>query len=455
MNRLKKINVNNLIMLFIIMQPIIDIITSLLVRNVSSTFTLGIFVRTIFMISIVLYAFFNSEKSYRTKMLIYYGAIFIYSIIFLFTMYKENGTNMIFAQIKGLVKTFYFPIVLVALYPLMKQKKIEVEDKTFIYALLGYTLTIFLAKIFNIAYPTYSIGLNVGTTGLFFAANEIGIVMAILVIFLFNNLFLKKVDNIKDKIIYIVSLFLYVYSILEMGTKVPILGFIGMIAIIFIICIIRFFTVEKKFYLKKIVELVTLMTIIGILLPYTAVGINVEKNYGIKFFKLSNSVQEGKVEEKQEKVEEPPKKFNNTEEVTTAVVSSRNLFLKMNLDLYKNSSFINKIVGIGYVDNSEGQFKDIKTIEIDYFDIFILQGIFGAILFFIPIAVILFLILKKSILNLKNIIKNEDVLTMYTMLGLAACVAMLAGHTFVAPAVSIYIAFIFNKLLNKVEEIEK
>ena len=347
---------------------------------------------------------------------------------------------------------FLFPIVIVALYTIMKQKKVHIDNKIFIYALLGYTVTIFVTRIFGIAYPTYSIGLNVGTTGLFYAANEIGIILGILAIFLFNNMFLKPVENLKDRILYIVSIFLYIFSILEMGTKVPILAFAGIFIITTIVCIVKIFKIDKKMYLKKLIGLVILTIIIVLCVPYTAVGKNVERNYGVKFFKILDINFKEPSQEVIPSTEE--KKFANKEEVTTAVVSSRNLFLKDNLKLYNNSSTVNKIIGIGYVDNSGEQFKDIKTIEIDYFDIFILQGIFGALLFFTPILIILFIIVKRSLLNIKKIFLNEDIIAMYIGIGLSACVAMLAGHTLVAPAVSIYIAVILINLLSKVEEIE-
>lgn len=453
MEKIKKLNIQNLFIIFIIIQPIIDIITSILVRHVSNVLTLGIFIRAIFMVASVLYSLVISDKKYRLKMLIYYGIFAIYSICFLACMYKMNGTNMLFAQLKGLIKAFYLPIVLLSLYPIAKQGKVSINNKVFIYTLLGYTITIFITKIFGIAYPTYSIGLNVGTTGLFYAANEIGIILGILAIFLFDNLILKKIDNIKDKILYIVSMFLYVFSILEMGTKVPILAFAGIFAIISIMCVIKIFTVDKKLYLKKLIGLVLLAVIIVVSVPYTAVGKNIERNYGIKLFKILDiSFRDPSYEVKPENDE---KKFNNKEEVTTAIVSGRNLFLQNNMNIFKNSIIANKMFGIGYVDKNENGYFDRKTVEIDYCDIFILQGIIGAILFFAPILIFVFMLIKNLLKNFKNVILNEDVICMLTAIGLIAFVAMFAGHTLVAPAVSIYAVIILIKLNNYLKKEEK
>ena len=71
-DKLKKINMNRICIIFILIQPIIDMITSILVRNVSSVFTIGIFIRAIFMVFVVLYSLIISNSNDRKKIFIYY-----------------------------------------------------------------------------------------------------------------------------------------------------------------------------------------------------------------------------------------------------------------------------------------------------------------------------------------------------------------------------------------------
>ena len=103
----KKINIKKIIVFYLLIQPIIDVITSLLVRNVNEMLTLGIFVRTFFMIATAIYALFISDKKYRITMLIYYAILAIYLILFLVNCYANFGMTGMFTQIKGIVKTFY------------------------------------------------------------------------------------------------------------------------------------------------------------------------------------------------------------------------------------------------------------------------------------------------------------------------------------------------------------
>ena len=445
----KKINIQNLFVIFIIMQPIIDMITSILVRHVSETFTLGIIIRALFMVIVAIYALIISDKKYRIGSLIYYVILGIYMLAFVFVMYKENSTNMIFTQIKGVVKAFYLPVILISLYPIFKKHKIHLSDDVFIYTLLGYTGIMLIARIFNIAYPTYSIGLNIGTVGLFYAANEIGVIICILSGFLANKLMKEENKITKKTVFYVISLAIYVFAVLEMGTKVPILGFLALLVGTIFIAIIKIFQEDKKKYIQKLVGIVVLLIVILFTAGYTPVGKNIERNYGISFPKIEFK------ENENNNGQNETKKFNTVEEATTAAISGRDIFLKDNMEKFKNSNVENKLVGIGYVDKTEdGELGLLKTVEIDYFDIFLLQGIIGFILFFTPVLIALFIILKKILKNIKIAIFDLDVLYMLFSLAISFGIALFAGHTLVAPAVSIYIAIIIIQLNKRLDVIQ-
>ena len=126
---LNKINIKKILIIYIILQPIIDVITSLLVRNVSEVLTLGVIVRTLFMVGIAIYSLFICDKKYRTKMIIYYTILAIYIISFIVNMFLNYGASGMITQIKGLVKTFYLPIILVALIPILKDKNNRIDNK--------------------------------------------------------------------------------------------------------------------------------------------------------------------------------------------------------------------------------------------------------------------------------------------------------------------------------------
>ena len=64
-----KFNLDNILYWYIIIQPIVDIITSICVRNISEKLSIGIAIRMAFMIFIVIYTLIKTKGKERTLML--------------------------------------------------------------------------------------------------------------------------------------------------------------------------------------------------------------------------------------------------------------------------------------------------------------------------------------------------------------------------------------------------
>ncbi len=469
---LNKINIKKIITVYIILQPIIDVVTSLLVRNVSEVLTLGVIVRTLFMIGIAIYSLLTCDKKYRKKMIIYYIILVIYLISFIVNMYLNYGINGIFTQIKGLVKTFYLPIILVALIPILKDKNNRIDNKILIYSLFGYIFIIFLSKIFGVGYATYGGTGKAGTVGLFFAANEIGAIISclapILILCLLNNGANENKENnnresLKYKLIYIVTLILYIFSILEMGTKAPFFGGVGLAFITLLVCVIQFVSSKKKEYLIKgsITILITLVTFI--LVPYNSIGINIKITNGISFPKITDifqNIEKGKVniqdnenQGQSNSIQEQENQEQNTSQYQQSIISGRDEFLANNLEIYKNSSVQNKILGIGYMKENPDGLAQLKLVEMDYFDIALCHGIIGFIVYFAPFIILAVVIIKNLFKNIKKVILNKEICFMlYSVIDIMGA-ALLAGHIFTAPASGIFVAVIIIQLHEKLREL--
>lgn len=443
MNKLKKITIEKIIIIYLLIQPILDVATSLCLEYISPNLTLGILIRTMFMGLIIIYSLFKADKKSRIKSLIYYGLVGIYMCIFLFVSYSQNGTNMILAQIKGLIKTFYFPLVLVALYSIFNSKTMRIDNKYFIWTLAEYALIMLIAKIAGIAYTTYKYGLNSGTVGLFYAANETGAILSIISPLL-------AIELLKDKkinTINILTLILFIFSILEMGTKVPFLAFIILYVLFSIICLVKTFAQKsKKIYIIKNVCTLIIGLVILFTLAYTPVGKNIEANYDIKFIKFIN-IYKPAVDETPKPATEEPADIGVTE-----IVSGRNDLLKMNFERYMTSNTIEKIFGNGYLAYQDSELQINKLVEIDYFDILFSHGVIGAIILFIPLIYMLVILIIKTLKHVMDILKNEEKFLYWYIIGIGLGIALTAGHVLTAPAVSIYMVLI---LLNLDEDLKK
>lgn len=426
MDKLKqKLTIQNFIIVFIILQPIIDIITGLSVEYFHPVVTIGIVIRTIFMAFLVLLGLIKADKKYKLWMIGYYAILFIYMTVFLINSYINNGTNLIFLQVKGLIKNFYLPIIIVSLIPIFKKYNIKIDKKVLNTTLIIYALTICICSFTNFSFPTYKERDKAGTVGLFYSGNEIGAILCILSPFLFVE-FAKR----KLKILDYLYLLLVIYAILQVGTKVPYFGLIILIMVIILACIVKGKIDKDKYLYKKAGIFFLLLISIYLVTGLTPVGDNLTKIYG-DVFVVTKDTFAGTAR--------PPKltEFDSFEQFKTTTVSERNELLANNKEKFINANITSKILGIGFIDNYSDNIKELKLVEMDYYDIIFCNGILGTILFVVPN-----LIFAVALIYYTKLDKTKITIEQIYSITIALIVALMAGHVLTAPAVSIYIAII-------------
>ncbi len=431
-NLSKKINFQNIFIIYILLQPIIDIVTSLCIRNVSETLSLGIIVRILFMLFVMIYAIIKTNKKSRIKLIIYYSCIALYGIAYIANSYLKYNFSMLFIQLKGIIKVFYFPIILVSLYEIYKEKKFNSFEKYLNISLIIYIITIIICRIFSVGYPTYPNNDKLGSIGLFYAGNETSAILAILAPICFWKLLAKKF-SIFNTIVCVAT----VFSMLEIGTKVSALSIFGLLGLSFILAGIKLFTKERKTIFKQFIAISLMIILVFVFVAYTPAGKNME--IGITWKKPNTD----------QVPSQPNPNKTPSKEVQTELLSGRNNYLKNTLKKYKESSILTKLTGTGYVSYSNKKgVHESKLVEIDYFDIFFCHGILGTLIYIVPLIFIAISLFKKFFSNFVVNIKNYyTIFELYSIL-IGCGIALLAGHVFTAPAVSIFLAISILELFN-------
>lgn len=446
MDRLKKINFNKFLTLYILIQPVLDVLTSLLVRNISASLTIGVFVRTIFMAIIVIFSMRVLNKKDKIILFAYYVLLAVYSIIYMLICYLNTGTNMILIQIKGLVKTLYLPVVLASMFVLYKSEKIRIDIRHLVYTLCSYCFVIVFAKYFDIGYASYTYGTKLGTVGWFYAANEIGAILAILAPYIFIKK-LKKENNT----FYIITYILLVCSVLEIGTKVPVLAFAILLLLdIFVIGYKRIITKERK-YEKKFLGALLSILFIACIIGITPVG----KNLNINLINTNQNISDDHVDNSME----DNNAYNNLPDDTMGtfsgdITSGRTGFLKTNYQEYINNKFTTVLFGTSYLKVDDGEVIEKKLVEMDFFDIFINHGIIGFILILGPMMLITVYVIFKNLKHFKKLLEEPERLYYLYAYFIGLAVSFLSGHVLTSPAVSIYIviSLILNiQIINSVD----
>lgn len=433
------VNILTIIIIYIIMQPIIDIITSICARFINPVLTLGIFIRGLFLMLILTYSFIISNKKWRKIIAIYLIVVIIYLLIHLIKSYYVTGLSGMFYQIKTNFKIFYFDMLLISLVPIFN--KIKPNDKFFIYCLFGYSFTIFITTAMGIAFNSYADGSAPGKNGLFYAANEIGTILCILMPYLFIeilniNSFVDLRNNISKNIFMIITLFCTIFSALWMGTKVPFLGLLLVLFVTFAICIINLIKQQHiKSYIYKIIGILLICLFIFLTIGCSPIG----NNLGFTVNRLMN-ISANSSEES-----------TSNQNTQSVILSNRNLFYKDTLSKYSNGSVLSKLFGIGYMEKIDSEINTKKLIEIDYYDILFSNGIIGFIIFVTPIIIILAYIVNLLFHRARMLFDNKIIFYTYSIF-ITFVIAGLAGHVFTAPAVSFYLAITMNKLISTLEE---
>lgn len=408
----EKYKIYQLLAVFIVCQPLIDFLTSLMVRYVTLPLTLGIITRALFVAAMFLYVMWYLPKEKKKISILVSIAVAVYCLVFLLVHYQ--GLSGIFINIRGLFKTFYFPLLLVYFMELTQYDEYRLDHKYFFYAALIYITVIILADITHTNFYSYQYA-KLGHVGWFYAANEIGAILAILAPVAIN-------DAIKQRPVYISVPFiiLYGYVMLIIGTKVPFLGFMGTLIALFIAYLIK----RKG---KDMLKIAGCALISLALFP----GSNLAENMNIHISSLFP----------QEETVGPD--MSEEEKITNLILSSRDLYLAKNLQQFHNSSLIHHMMGIGYLDQGE----ELKLVEIDYADIFICNGFIGIVIVLAAFGYACLIIFRQLFTQkwLFFIFQPKFyALAVGSVLGLG--IAAMAGHVLTAPAVSLYLVLYASQM---------
>ena len=408
MNKVIKNNLSKIISIFILIQPVLDLITGICLHVFSLNLTIGIIIRMLFLLFIM----YATTFIYKKKLsLIYYLIVAFYSIIYLINI----GTNShLFGQVQGLLRVFYFPLLLVSFYDL--KDEIKISTATLFTTLTLYLIFIFIPMTLNLGFKSYEITKS-GTLGYYNSANEISGIISILTPIVF------MIFNSKGKsILKVIYILLYLVVILTIGTKTPLLSLLITIGMTFIYIMIKSYKDKKyKRILSSFIIIVIGIISLIILIPKT----NFYKNIKVHLDFL--------------KVEDVTDIMDNGNLIDHFIFSQRVTFLTDRKSIYDNATFQEKLFGIGYYYNGK---KD-KQVEMDYFDIYLNHGIIGFIIFF---SVYLYILVQTTKIKRKL---NFNLYMLNVSMLLILFLSLLTGHIITAPAVSLIVVVIIMMLQNR------
>lgn len=407
MNKTIKKNLNLYLEIFIILQPIIDLITGICLNIFNLNLTIGILIRMFFLLFIMYITVFIYKKK---RSFTYYLIFIIYAILYLLgnILFKDSS---LFSELQGLLRVFYFPLLLISLYDL--KDEIRISNMTLVVTLFIYLISIFIPILLNIGFNSYQITKS-GTLGFYNSANEISGIISLITPIVF--IIFKETKGLIIKALFTI---LYLFIILTIGTKTPLLALLITMGMFIIYQAIDY--VKRKKYKALLFSIILIM--IGIIALFKIIpetnfykNIEVHLNY-LEVDDISDIIQDEKL-------------------IDHFIFSERITFYANKQNIYKQASIYQKLFGIGYINDN----KTTKLIEMDYFDIYYSHGLIGLILFLsVPIYVLLKFALQKRKYNFNMYMTNVSLL-------LIIFLSLLTGHIITSPAVSIIAIIIMLNL---------
>lgn len=430
----KKLYNTKVLQAFFFLQPIIDIITSIMINEFHLSISLGMIVRFLFLIYALGYIIKNKDK----KIIIYFILWFLYVVINLIGNCLIKDDFNIITQGILLVKMAYFPFILLFFVLYFKNNK-KLDNKIFVNIALLVGLSLVISYLTKTAYCSYENYENCYTKGIvawFNSANEYGLILLALLGFTINE-FIKK-GTLKNEI----SLYLIIIFLCILGTKASFIGVIGIITLYIIYYLLACFFNRVKFsYFNKVFVLILTVFVIAICTKKLPIYTNLVGAYENAYNEIRDKDCDELCKSEKEINDQLQKEI---------VFNGRNDFIVANKTIYKEAPLFNKLFGITTQGNYYEGLPYNHINERDFHDLVIYYGIFGFIIDMLLPVYLLVLVIKKVIKNIK-LLFNDEIIIYVIVIAIMLFGSFIAGHALFQPAVSIYLAYLIALFCHKLE----
>lgn len=394
-----------LLVYFILLQPIIDMFTSYMVK-IDLDLSIGIITKVFLMFLAGIYLVFYDKENRR------FNYIYIFFLILLFGLNIYNNIDILEVRLVEYFNYFvkYIYHLLMLLFFIRWYKNYNIKLYQLRVPLLIIAFSFILSVVTDTAYLSYGkLLIKKGISGWYSSANELGNLVCLLFPVALYNAFHNKDGIFFDKVLFIICGII----MLSLGTKV---GLLGYFCVLIFYVLIRLFMIKKKKLDKSFV--LTLILIIGALMCY---------NYIPAFHNMSINMD----------------KYGNMED---ALLSGRDEYLKEMKQKRVNCNLFDIFVGKSFARDKDGS---ILIIEQDFYDIYFMYGIFGILLFIALYIKVYIMFFKKIRLYLKKpSLFSKKYFAVIVAVSLELCVAFISGHSLLSPSVSTYLVLLVAMSLN-------
>lgn len=459
-----KFNIENLLCLFVIMCPVLDII-SFLFRNVFNTnFSPSTFARPIIPALIMIYLFFKKDKKFKIKTLVVAGVYLLYGIIHIYLFSKVKTLSSYSNEMHEMqyLVNYSFMVLNLFLYVyIFKDKDTSKLRKSMLIAALIYIVSIFISILTKTSSYTY-LEEQMGYKGWFESGNSICAIL-ILSMFVYIPLIKNKKYRIPTALAVILS---GIFLCMLVGTRVGLFGFIISLVIFIATEFFQSLTnndkINKKFLSMGIIAIIA---IIGIVAIFGSTTLQRRKHLQDIEQNIVDNSQNGQAHITGDLLEIKQKIENGTLEKGYMNAAQKQSIMDLyniandwkiknndqrmqqliyNVALVKNQADPLLIIfGNGYMAN----FREL-VFEMEIPAILINFGLLGFTLYLGPFIIMLIYGLFKGIKTLKKY--DSEFARLFLGGGFAFALSFFSGYTFFSPSTAMIIVVITALFLQQI-----
>ena len=443
---------------FIIIQPIIDILTTASILFIDIPLTIGVIIRLAYLAVMAGWIIYAATKSKRAKLYLLYLVGFAVLVIVNFvTSMTVKEPFFVVEELTFYTKVVYFHVLFfgfLLLIEALAKNGTDTKKQLVNYFLIasGIISAVFIiAQLTGTSLANYARSKE-GWTGWFYAGNEIGATMAILLPI--TALYAVNKMTAAKKFIHWIPFILLSISMLALGTKV---GYGGIIIVLLsvligslIMLLMKNKDTDKQVVKANVLVSIILLIVLSFTTPFTPVFGNMFAHLNILGISMGDKPVEldefGEEIEIDEEEEEDP--FITGKQFENLVFSSREQYAADYTRQFAEAPISQKLFGMGFAGNYDypQPHKPLKMIEMDFHDWFYSFGIIGFLYMMAPIVYFALKYVWQFITNFKTRFTYFGILTGVAFL-IGIGISYTAGHVLTAPSVSIYLAFIFAVLV--------
>jgi hypothetical protein len=414
---------------FIVLQPLIDVFTTLSLRTLHLPVTVGMLVRILVLAAALLYLCTSGKSRTSTITCLYVLSLMGFCVLNLVVSYTYKPIFQPRLELQFLAKAVYFVALLLAYRQFLARRteSAALVPRAIYWAATLVGVVMLLASITGTALHSYSHGKS-GVSGWFYSGNEVSAILAMT--------FPVVVDYAIERgigwpaLLYWIPVWLSTYGLLALGTKTGYVAGLVTLVLLLVAILARGRASRLERPVLALGACLTSATLVAYILvtPFSPVISNTHVRAlwlpHVASSQTSDVAEDG---------------LNR--DVNHLVYSSRDVYLRHTLAEFRQAPPAQKLFGMGYAGNYR---QKPKLVEMDFFDLFFALGAIGTAIWCLPLLWLFGRGLRVWIR--KGWPGSTITVSMWMAALLGLGVAGMVGHVLTAPAASIYLAAVIPML---------